>query len=84
MYVFPLYIRELTGACHFSLHIEEHRGDIKFSYCNSDASKTLLMEVENSKAYVTAIHYVPQLLTLFIGYNFGGFQLYNLRISDIV
>ena len=42
------------------------------------------MEVAQSKTYVSLVRYIPQLLTLFIGYNFGGFQLYNIRKCDLV
>ena len=66
------------------LSVGQYRSDTKFSYRNSNASKSLLMEVENSRAFVTTVHYIPQLLTLFVGYNFGGFQLYHMRTLDIV
>ena len=28
---------------------------------------------------VTALYYVPQMCSLFIGYNFGGFHMFSLR-----
>jgi hypothetical protein len=49
----------------------------KFVYRADDGKA--ISAFPSSEVYVSAIHYIPQTAMICIGFNFGGFQLYNLK-----
>ncbi|XP_030746722.1 protein ELYS isoform X2 [Sitophilus oryzae] len=42
------------------------------------------VHVDSSEAQVSSLFYSPQLASLLIGYNFGAFQLWDLRTLDLI
>lgn len=53
----------------------------KFVY-REDSGKVISSFLAN-EVYVTALHYIPQLSLFCVGFNFGGFQLYNLNTFNL-
>lgn len=53
----------------------------KFQFCSDKGknSKTL----DSVDVAVSAMLYVPQLASLVVGYNFGGFQIWNLMTLEV-
>ncbi|OTF82514.1 ELYS-like protein, partial [Euroglyphus maynei] len=49
----------------------------KFNYRADDG--TIMASYLQSQVYVSAIHYIPQLSVICVGYNFGGFHLYDMQ-----
>ncbi|XP_075678669.1 AT hook containing transcription factor 1 homolog [Dermatophagoides pteronyssinus] len=49
----------------------------KFNYRADDG--VIMASYLQSQVYVSALHYIPQLSLICVGYNFGGFHLYNLQ-----
>lgn len=48
----------------------------KFNYCNETR---ILDSYHVNDVYISSLHFIPQLAFLCVGYNFGGFHLYNLN-----
>jgi hypothetical protein len=48
----------------------------QFYYCSRNSAK--ISEFPSKSLTITALHFVHQMESLLIGYNFGGFQVYNL------
>lgn len=53
----------------------------KFSY--RSAKGDLITAYSSQQVYVSAIHYIPQLALIAVGYNFGGFHLYNINTLQL-
>ncbi|KAH9529580.1 Protein ELYS [Dermatophagoides farinae] len=49
----------------------------KFNYRADDG--TIMASYLQNQVYISALHYIPQLSLICVGYNFGGFHLYNLQ-----
>lgn len=53
----------------------------KFNYRADDG--TIIACFQINHIYVSALHYIPQLAMICVGYNFGGFHLYNLNTFNL-
>lgn len=53
----------------------------KFNYRADDGSIIACFQINH--IFVSALHYIPQLAMICVGYNFGGFHFYNLNTFNL-
>lgn len=41
------------------------------------------LQLAKDQVYVSSLFYVPKLMSLFVGYNFGAWQIYNLLTMEL-